>query len=379
MTGGNRLFLIASQSGSDAIDALHRLRIMYESLPEPSVPRVVDNTEQIAFANGSRFESMMATKRAGRGKSAYAVFADEFAFWDWPDEQLAALDAAAQHLYAATTGNGGGDLADTIWQQAQKGIGRWHPVFYPWHSHPDRDDEWYRLNVTEAPEPRLAKREHAATPEDAFSGPEGNFFARFTRSRNVADVDPVRNWATYRCVDFGYRHPACLWVQVSPAGQPFVVAEIAPENVTTSMLAAEVASTDAALALVTPAEVTYCDPAGKAANVQTAESEFEVFRAAGLRPVGRPSGRRDGCVRVMEAIADPDLPLVVSTRCPGLIRAMSQVKPHRTSPEVYDYDHPVYSHPLDALRYFFIGYRGGSFSAPPAGRSRTAGDRGRVF
>lgn len=107
---GNRLFLIASQSGSDAIDALHRIRIMYLSLADPPVSLVVDNTEQIVLSNGSRFESMKATKRARRSKAAYAGFADEFAFWEWPDEQLNALDSACERLYAVTTGNGPGDL-----------------------------------------------------------------------------------------------------------------------------------------------------------------------------------------------------------------------------------------------------------------------------
>ena len=64
---GNRLFLIASQTGDDAIDALHRLRILHGSIPDKwRQPLVKDNTEQIAYSNGSPFESVKATKRAGR-------------------------------------------------------------------------------------------------------------------------------------------------------------------------------------------------------------------------------------------------------------------------------------------------------------------------
>ena len=47
-------------------------------------------------------------------------------------------------------------------------------------------------------------------------------------------------------------------------------------------------------------------------------------------------------------------PLVVAERCVGLIRALSQVKPHRGSPEIYDTDHEIFSHPLDALRYLLV-------------------------
>ena len=47
-------------------------------------------------------------------------------------------------------------------------------------------------------------------------------------------------------------------------------------------------------------------------------------------------------------------PLVVAARCVGLIRALSQVKPHRSQHEIYDTDHELFSHPLDALRYLLV-------------------------
>lgn len=379
MTGGNRLFLIASQSGSDAIDALHRLRILYNSIPVPSVALITDNTEQIALANGSRFESMMATKRSGRGKAAFATFADEIAFWSYPDEQLTALDSASQRLYAVTTGNGPGDLAHTIWDQAQQGLGRFHPVFYPWHVHPDRDADWYRENVTEAPEPRLARREHAATPEDALSAPGGSYFERFTRERNTdqdwdVKITPQPAWQTWRGVDFGFRHPACVWVQKSPRGQFFVVAELAPENVTTEEFRDAIVATDARLGVAPLA--SYCDPAGKSVDPQTAESEFEVLKRARLNPRGKPSGIRDGCMRMMNLLADPDLPLIVSDSCPELIRCLTRVKPDKSHPELYDQreDSP-YQHLLDALRYLLVNVRLGAPSSGGGISTNISGDR----
>ncbi len=53
-------------------------------------------------------------------------------------------------------------------------------------------------------------------------------------------------------------------------------------------------------------------------------------------------------------LADEAQPLVVAERCVGLIRALSQVKPHRSSHEIYDTDHEIFSHPLDALRYLLV-------------------------
>ena len=56
----------------------------------------------------------------------------------------------------------------------------------------------------------------------------------------------------------------------------------------------------------------------------------------------------------MNLLADKQLSLVVASRCEGLIRALAQVKPHRSKPETYDTDHPIFSHPLDALRYLLV-------------------------
>ncbi len=387
---GNRLFLIASQTGDDAIDALHRLRIMHGSIPERWRPALVkDNTEQIAFANGSRFESVKATKRAGRSKAPYAALADEFAFWDWPDEQLASLEAGAQRLYALSTGNGPGDLAETIWHQAEQGLGRWRTVFYPWSAHPQRAQEpdWYRLNVSEAPEPRLAAREYAATPADAFAAPEGIFFERWS-ARNETERGPVHNWPTVRAVDFGRRHPACLWIQTSPAGQALVVAEFAPAAreasaaLTTQEFANAIKRTDRELALAVSPHATYCDPAGRAAEAQTGESQFEVFARAGLVPVGESSGIRDGCVRLFDTIADPDLPLLVSKACPWLLEALRGVRPDKHRPDLYDQrESSPYQHVLDALRYWAVNRVGpaADYEPPEPSVGPASGLWGRIW
>ncbi len=164
----------------------------------------------------------------------------------------------------------------------------------------------------------------------------------------------MENWQTWRAIDFGYRHPACLWAQRSPAGQLFIVDELLLCNTTTPEFAAQIKAREQSFGLAVPVIASYCDPAGKAANVQTAESEYAVFTRAGLRPSGKSSSVRDGCVRIMDLLADEAQPLAVAERCVGLIRALSQVKPHRSSPEIYDTDHEIFSHPLDALRYLLV-------------------------
>lgn len=377
---GHRLFLVVSQSGDDSQSAMQRLNLMRDSLPECwRQPIVRDNTTEIAFANGSRYEAGKATKRYGRSKAAFAALLDEVAFWEWPEEQMAALWAACKIMIVVTTSDGPGDYVHKIWQNAGAGKGRWRRTFLPWTACPNRDAEWYRLNVLEAEEPRRALREFAATPEEAFSAPEGVFFERFLRERNTDDISPVSGWRTERAVDFGYRHPACVWIQTAPSGQPFVVAELVPSDTTTDEFAAAIKRVDVALG-VRP-HVTYCDPAGNAANVQTAKSEVETLREYGLNPISRASSIRDGCVRIMSALADQALPLVVSRSCPWLIEALSTVRPDKHRPDLYD-EGSDYTHVLDALRYWAVN--NAVASAPQSskvtgGRRITAGLVGMRF
>ena len=355
---GNRLFLIFSQTGEDASAALARIRTMINSMPAKWRPQLIkDNTREIGLANGSRFHSMMATKRAGRSHAPYAVLCDEIDHWTYPSEQMATIEATAPRIYAVTTGNGPDGRAPVMWRKADVGEGRYMASFLPWYVHPGRNDEWYRLNVLEAPEPRLAHREFAATPEEAFASPEGVFFERWDPKVNSPRaIAAVHNHETWRAVDFGFHHPAALWVQIAPSGQFQIVAELAqrePFNWTTEEFADEILKRDAELGLFEPPRGTYCDPAGANVQSQTGEAEFEVFKLKGLAPLAVRSGIRDGCVRIMDAIADPDLPLLVSKSCVWTVEALGAVSPDSRRPDVYQ-EKSSYTHVLDALRYFMV-------------------------
>ena len=89
--------------------------------------------------------------------------------------------------------------------------------------------------------------------------------------------------------------------------------------------------------------------------MQTGESEFDVFERAGLTPVGEASGIRDGCVKLFNLIADPELPLLVSEACPWLIESIATVRPDKGKPDLYDQrEGSPYQHVLDALRYWAV-------------------------
>lgn len=386
--GGNRSFPIARQSEGYAKDAIRRLLILagYDPdsdlsglrvLPESANlmdpewrPRfVAKNLNELRERNGSTWTAYTATRSLGRGLVGYRGLADEFAFWPWPARQRKALESGCARLDIVSTGNGEGDDFHETWELAVEGKGIYRPLFVSAEAHPGRDARWFREHVDEDSNPDSASREHARRPEEAFRAPEGAFFKRFARDRHVKEVAVQLAWPTWRAVDFGFRHPACLWVQRAPSGQLLIIGELLPENVTTMEFRDAIVERDGEYAFSAPPVCTYCDPAGKGIDPQTAETEFEVFKRARLRPRGKPSGVRDGCVRIMDVLADPDLPLIVSDACPGLIRALSQVKPLKGHEERYDTEHP-FSDPLDALRYLLINLRDVGAGTPSGGPSR---------
>jgi hypothetical protein len=351
---GSRLVLVARQTHEDALDAIHRLKVPRASLPpEWQTPIVGDRRQSLTFANGSRFKALTTTKRMGRSHAAYGALVDEFCFFDAEEEELSALEAACERIHIVSSGNGAGDHAHRLWRAAENGEGLWTTLFLPWSAHPGRDQRWYAQNVLAAASPRLARREYASCPEDAFAAPEGVFFERFSRERNVDEVNIASSWDTYRCVDFGYHYPACAWLQVSPRGQQFVVAELTPHDLTTEEFALAILETEKSFRLAKPPRGTYVDPAGKGVNSHTSESEVAVFRRHGIDCRTRSSGVREGCVLLMDALAHPELPLVVAASCRWTIEALACVPPDPHQPERYDERSP-YTHILDALRYFAV-------------------------
>lgn len=395
---GHRLFNIARQSGDDAKDAIRRLLILmgYDSnsdpphmrvLPESPAamdawrPRLVSKTTtSLTLENGSRFQTKTATRHIARGDAAFWTLCDEFAFWPWPNEQLTALEHGAHRVHVVSSGDGDEDDFAKLYKAALRGEGKWRSHFIPATADPRRDEEWFRRNVDEAADPDLANRELARDITDVFRPREGAFFKCFKRALNVREFDVVTSWPTETCVDWGLAHPAALFLQISPSGQPFVFDEYLPTEIRTTDFGEGILARLERYKLGARVRGPFSDPAGRARNTQTKRSEFDVFRDLGMRCEGKPSKVNDGVTLMMESIGDPDLEqrLIVHPRCSGLIAALANVQPHRNDDNVYDTDHKVYSHPLDALRYWHVcRYRkrrvsaGGGVKKP----RKPAGDR----
>lgn len=401
---GHRLFPIARQSQEYAQDAITRLvllagydpssnppnmRVLTESpMPAAWRPEIIAKTAMsLTLANGSHYRALTATQQIGRGLAAYWGLADEASFWPWLPQQIAALESGCARLHIVSTGNGEGGYFYDLYQKAVAGQGEYVPLFIPSTADPRRDRSWYVRNVEQAADPEGAAREHARRVEDAFRSPEGAYFKKFSRESNVREFDVVRGWRTDTAIDWGLNHPAALFLQVSPTGQPFVFDEYMPtDEPKTTEFGHAVRAKLVAYNVNDNPHGPYADPAGANRNSQTKRSEFQVFRELSFSPVGITSKVNDGCVYMRESIgAEPGVPidetserLIVHPRCLGLIAALTNVKPHRNDPDVYDTDHEIYSHPLDALRYWHVNrYQRrkkagtGSVGGVPQGRDRS--------
>lgn len=156
------------------------------------------------------------------------------------------------------------------------------------------------------------------------------------------------------------RRCECAWWQRSPKGQYFIIAELLPHDATTDEFAEAILEKEKGWRLVEKPRRTFADPAGNAANRQSSKSEVDVFRRHGIPCRSRRSGVREGCVLLINALADPELPLVVAKSCHWTIEALASVPPDPHQPERYDERSP-YEHGLDALRYFTV-------NSPPVGK-----------
>ena len=317
----------SSWPGYDPNSEPGKLRVLPESpLPKEWRPAIAGKTRrELRLANGSSYRALTATQPIARGLAAYWGLADEYAFWPWPAASWPPWSRAVPGCTSSRPVTARRCLRRALRERRSRT--RCLPdAVHRLRCRPQTREDWYRTNVEEAQIPK-ARREHARACRDAFRSPEGAFFKRFRAERHVQEIEIVDNWPTWRAIDFGYRHPACLWAQRSPAGQLFVVDELLPCDTTTPEFVAQIKARERSFGLAVPVIAKLLRPGRQGGQRADRRERVRRLYPGGLRPSGKSSSVRDGCVRIMDLLADEAQPLVVPERCVGLIRALSQVKP----------------------------------------------------
>lgn len=170
-----KFVLIFSKGQNEANEMLSRIRKLYERLPDwlkAAAPQLIkSNTTELEWSNGSRIESLPATKSAGRSLTATLVILDEAAFLLFASELYTALkptiDAGGQ-LIILSTANGIGNLFHQLWTRASAGLNKFKTIFLPWWSRPGRDAAWYAAQLAEYTDGAMVKQEYPATAIEAF-------------------------------------------------------------------------------------------------------------------------------------------------------------------------------------------------------------------
>lgn len=243
-TSPRRLILKARQTGISqtvAIEARHKaeyqpgsttlvisrteklagdlVRYARSAAPIRSDNRIVrDNALGLEFANGSRIIAEAATKTAGRGYAATAVYLDEFAFHEYADEVFRAVQPTVSQggtLTVLSTPNGRANLFYLMWAGQ---MGEWSKHLVHWRDCPVYDDDWYAKT-----RPGYTTRDWASEFECDFVESGGAVFPselceRVYRRAGLPTADP-RTWinvpdsVTYW--DLGARQDATVGVTVA--------------------------------------------------------------------------------------------------------------------------------------------------------------------
>lgn len=134
--------LVVADNGNGAVRFLNTVRQVLDRLPDWMLPdeRLINNTKQISFSNGSWVKAVASSKQAGRGESLTCLILDETAFIEhaqdiWMGAGLA-LSATQGKCIMISTPKGTGNLYHQTWVQASKNQGSFVSMKLHWSIHP---------------------------------------------------------------------------------------------------------------------------------------------------------------------------------------------------------------------------------------------------
>ncbi len=162
--------LLISLKQDDAKDVVTKVRDAYDELPTwLKVQRVEDNRLSIRFANGSQIKAASTTKKSGVGQALSLLIVDEAALIDNAEDLWASAQptlSTGGNAIVLSTPRGVGNWFHKMWQGAEAenhdgtiGKNGFHPITLPWQLHPERDEEWRRIEGEKQGNPKKASQE----------------------------------------------------------------------------------------------------------------------------------------------------------------------------------------------------------------------------
>lgn len=177
-----KFVLVFSQGQLEANEIVDRIRFLHESHEDKAnLPQIIaDNTQRVEWSNGSKVQSLPATKRAGRSFSASMVIFDEFAFMtfgsDLFDAAKPTIDDGGKMIIISSA-DGQGTKYHQFWQRSVAGINGFTPIFLAWYARPTRGPEWRNERIRESfGDESGILREYPENDLEAFSAASGQIY-----------------------------------------------------------------------------------------------------------------------------------------------------------------------------------------------------------
>ena len=234
-----------------------------------------------------------------------------------------------------------------------------YPEWESWQ-HASTSSRYFRDNVEELKN-EFTKETYEQEYLARFTSWAGTVF-NFDRDIHVGRYDFNPNWETYCSIDFGFRMPSVVWLQVGKVDgdvEVHIIDEIIHKtNVKTEELA------DKILAKNYPVLHVYCDPAGAGVQSTSGVGDVEIFKRKGIFPrfktdkVSRSIASGIDLVRSYLENADGKTRLFVSDKCKGIIEDFENYRYPDKKENQRLKDDPLkdgrHDHGMDAVRYFFV-------------------------
>ena len=162
--------LLISLKQDDAKFVVDKVRDAHNELPTwLKVKCIEDNRLSMKFVNGSAIKAASTTKKSGVGQALSLLIIDEAALIDDADElwtSAAPTLSTGGNAIILSTPRGVGNWFHKMWQGASDenkdgtvGKNEFHPITLPWNLHPERDEEWRRVEGEKQGNPKKAAQE----------------------------------------------------------------------------------------------------------------------------------------------------------------------------------------------------------------------------
>jgi len=132
---------------------MDKIKYTYKHLP-PWLKGEIEheNTLELIFKNNSRIMSVPTSEDAGRSEGLSLLIVDEAAFVRWIEKIWSAafptLSTGGMAILISTA-NGLGNFFANKWKDACSKESDFNPIKLHWKMHPNRDEQWYRIQRRE--------------------------------------------------------------------------------------------------------------------------------------------------------------------------------------------------------------------------------------